>query len=65
MSDYIYKYLVVHFVCMFVGLFVELINSRTLYVRDLFFSFIFGPFYMLTAMGNFDRIIIELPPRKK
>ncbi len=64
-STYIYHYLIVHGACGFFGLWVELINNREIRVAHLFWAILFGPFFMLTCMADFDRVLIKLPEKKK
>lgn len=65
MSDYIYKYLVVHSVCASIGLSTTLINDREVCVRDILLAFIFGPFYMLHEFSDLDAVVLRLPEKKK
>lgn len=63
-TTYIYHYLMIHFACGAIGLWVELINSRQLRVSHLFWAIIFGPFFMFTCIADWDRIIISLPKKE-
>lgn len=63
-GTYIYHYLVVHGACGLFGLWVELINRRELRVAHLFWAILFGPFFMLACMADFDRVLIRLPKKE-
>lgn len=58
-------YLIVHFAFALFGLIIELINTRYLKVRDLFWAGMFGVFYFLSTVAEFDRLVIDLRPRDK
>lgn len=64
-AQYWVTYLTVHWVCGFIGLWIELLNNREIRVAHLFWAIIFGPFFMFTCMADFDRVLIKLPDKKK
>lgn len=63
MSDYLTKYLIVHFVCTTIGLMTTLFTDRYLVVSNFIMATIFGPFYMIHEWLDLNAIVIDI--RKK
>lgn len=63
MNNFLEFYGLIHFTCFILSLSTKLFTDKYILVRNILWSILFGPIYMVAQWSDLDSIVIDIRPR--